>query len=91
MASALLDVLADIDPGLDALLAADARWVVLHRQRLDPSRSHVEVAAGYRGQHTYRTYVTRAALEESARRHGRRISGEVVVDGDVHSFLLARS
>ncbi len=91
MASALLDVLAEITPGLDALLASDARWVVLHRQRIDGARSHVEVAAGYRGQHTYRTYITRADLAGAVRRHGRRISGEVVVDGDVHSFLLVRA
>ena len=91
MASALLDVLPDPEPGLDALLGSDAGWVALHRQRLDERRSHVEVATGYRGQHTYRAYVTRAQLEQAARRHGRRIAGEVVVDGDVHSFLLARS
>ena len=43
MASALLDVLAEVEPGLDALLASDARWLVLHRQRIDPRRTHVEV------------------------------------------------
>ena len=91
MASALLDVLPEVEPGLDALLGCDAACVVLHRQRLDPRRSHVEVAPGYRGQHTYRAYVTGEQLEEAARRHGRRIAGEVVVDGDVRSFLLARS
>ena len=91
MASALLDVLAEVEPGLDALLASDARWLVLHRQRIDPRRTHVEVASGYRGQHTYRSYVTRAQLDESAALHGRRVCGEVVVDGDVHSFLLART
>ncbi len=91
MASALLDVLAEVEPGLDALLASDARWLVLHRQRIDPRRTHVEVASGYRGQHTYRSYVTRAQLDASAGAHGRRVCGEVVVDGDVHSFLLARA
>ena len=90
LASALLDVLAVVEPGLDALLASDAPWVVLHRQRVDPQRSHVEVAPGYRGQHTYTSYVTREQLEEAARRHHRHIAGEVAVDGDVHSFLLAR-
>ena len=90
MASALLDVLPEVDLGLDALLGSDATWVALHRQRLDARRSHVEVATGYHGQHTYRAYVTRAQLEQAARKHGRRIAGEVVVDGDVRSFLLAR-
>jgi SAM-dependent methyltransferase len=90
MASALLDVLPEIEPGLAALLGSDAAWVVLHRQRIHAYRSHVAIALGYRGQHTYRAYITREHLEDSARRHGRRIAGEVVVDGEVHSFLLAR-
>jgi trans-aconitate methyltransferase len=89
-ASALLDVLAEIDRALDAFLAADARWAVLHRQRIDPRRSHVEVTSGYRGQRTYSSYVTRAQLAEAAERHGRRIVHEVQVDGDVHSFVLER-
>ncbi len=91
MASALLDVLAEIAPGLDALLGADARWVILHRQRIDPRRSHVEVAGGYRGQRTYRTFLARADLEEAVRRHDRQIAGEVRVDAGVHSFVLERS
>ena len=90
LASALLDVLPEVEPALDALLGSDAAWVALHRQRLDERRSRVEVAHGYRGQHTYRSYVTREQLEQAARRHGRRIAGEVVVDGDVRSYLLAR-
>jgi len=89
-ASALLDVLAEIDRALDAFLAADARWAVLHRQRIDPRRSHVEVTSGYRGQRTYSSYVTRAQLAEAAERHGRRIVHEVQVEGDVHSFVLER-
>jgi trans-aconitate methyltransferase len=90
MASALLDVLPEVDPALDALFGSDAAWVALHRQRVDDHRSHVEVAPGYRGQRTYRSYVTRPGLEQAAHRHGRRITGEVVVEGDVHSFLLVR-
>jgi SAM-dependent methyltransferase len=90
MASALLDVLAEIEPGLRALLASDARFVLLHRQRIDPHRSRVELARGYRGQRTYRTYITRAELEAAASQHGREISAEVVVEADVHSFLLVR-
>jgi hypothetical protein len=90
MASALLDVLPEVEPALDALFGSDAAWVALHRQRVDDHRSHVEVAPGYRGQRTYRSYVTRPGLEQAAHRHGRRIAGEVVVEGDVHSFLLVR-
>jgi hypothetical protein len=91
LASALLDVLPDVEAGLDALLGSDARWIALHRQRLDRRRAHVEVAPGYRGQHTYRAYVTRGQLEQAAGRFGRRIAAETIVDGDVHSFLLVRS
>lgn len=90
MASALLDVLTDVEPALDALLAADAPWVILHRQRIDPRRSHVEVARGYRGQHTYSTYVTRDQLASAGKRHRRRIIAEATVEADVRSFVLAR-
>lgn len=88
-ASGLVDVLARYDEALDALLAADAPWVLLHRQRI-AERAHAEVAPGYRGQRTYRSYVTPEHLERAARRHGRRIAGTVLVDGQVHSFLLKR-
>jgi hypothetical protein len=91
LASALLDVLAEIEQALDALLSADAKWIVLHRQRIDLDRSHVEVAPGYRGQHTYRSYVTPEQLERAAQRHGRTVSAAIDVDGDVRSFVLARS
>jgi hypothetical protein len=88
-ASALLDVLADYEAGLEALCAADARWVILHRQRIG-RRSRVEVVPGYRGQRTYRSTVTSSQLEQLAARHGRGIVATVPVEGDVHSFLLAR-
>jgi SAM-dependent methyltransferase len=88
-ASALLDVLPDYEAVLESLCAADARWVVLHRQRIG-SRQRVEIVPGYRGQRTYRSTVTPEQLERLAARHGRRISASVQVDGDVHSFLLAR-
>jgi SAM-dependent methyltransferase len=88
-ASALVDVLPDYEAVLDALCAADAPWVVLHRQRIG-ERSHVEIAPGYRGQRTYRSYVTREQLERVAARHRRRIAATVPVDEGVHSFILAR-
>ena len=88
-ASALLDVLADFERVLEALCAADAPWVVLHRQRVG-RRAGVEVVPGYRGQRTYRSTVTMELLEDVAARHGRRLAASVHVEGDVQSFLLAR-
>ncbi len=88
-ASALLDVLADYEPVLDALCAADAPWVVLHRQRIG-RRPRVEVVPGYRGQRTYRSTLTPEQLRDVAARHGRRVAASVGVEGDVQSFLLAR-
>jgi len=88
-ASALLDVLADYERVLEALCAADAPWVVLHRQRVG-RRPGVEIVPGYRGQRTYRSTVTTELLTDVAARHGRGISASVHVEGDVQSFLLAR-
>ena len=88
-ASALLDVLPDYEAVLESLCAADARWVVLHRQRIG-RREQVEIVPGYHGQRTYRSTVTSEQLERIAARHGRRISASVPVEGDVHSFLLVR-
>jgi SAM-dependent methyltransferase len=88
-ASSLVDVLAQYDDALDTLLAADAPWILLHRQRI-ARHARAEVARGYRGQRTYRSYVTLEDLERAAQRHGRRIAGTVKVDGQVHSFLLTR-
>jgi SAM-dependent methyltransferase len=88
-ASALLDVLADYETVLDALCAADAPWVILHRQRIG-KRERVEVVPGYRGQRTYRSTLTLEHLASVAGRHGRGITARVPVEGDVHSFVLAR-
>ena len=88
-ASALVDVLDRYDEALDALLSADAHRVLLHRQRI-ADRDHAEVAPGYRGQRTYRSFVTREHLEKLAADHGRRIAGVINVDGQVQSFLLTR-
>ena len=88
-ASALLDVLADYEPVLDALCAADAPWLLLHRQRIG-RRPGVEIVPGYRGQRTYRSTLTTEQLRDVAARHGRRIAAAADVEGDVQSFLLAR-
>ena len=88
-ASSLVDILARYDEALDVLLSAEAPWVLLHRQRIG-DRVHAQVAPGYRGQRTYRSYVTLDHLEAKAAEHGRRIAAKVLVDGQVHSFVLAR-
>jgi len=88
-ASALVDVLAQYEEALEALCASDARWLFLHRQRIG-RRARVDVARGYPGQHTYRSYVAQPQLEEVARRHERRLAASARVDADVRSFLLVR-
>jgi SAM-dependent methyltransferase len=90
LASAVLDIMADVGPALEALLASDARWVVLHRQRLDPVRTRVEVTSGYRGQRTYASYLREDELAEAADRHGRRVTASVIVDDGIRSFVLER-
>lgn len=91
LAGALLDVMPEIRPALDRLLAADARWVILHRQRIDACRSGVAVVRGYRGQHTYRTSLTRTLLESRAAKHERAIVATASVARNVRSFLLLRT
>jgi SAM-dependent methyltransferase len=91
LASALLDVLPEFELALEALLGSDAMWIVLHRQRVNERRSHVDPAPGYRGQQTYRSYVTLPQLEHAARKSGLQIVGDIVVEGDERSFLLERA
>ncbi len=90
-ASALLDVLVDAAPALDVLLACDAPWIILHRQRIDARRPRVEVAPGYKGQQTYSSYLSPRQLADAADRHGRRIAAKVAVEADIRSFVLTRS
>jgi SAM-dependent methyltransferase len=88
-ASALVDILSDYADALATLCSAEARWVVLHRQRIS-RRPRAEIARGYSGQRTYRSYVTRQLLDEVAAARGRRVVASVPVEADVHSFLLVR-
>lgn len=90
LASALIDVIADWERALDLLLAADARVVILHRQRIAERRSHVDVVHGYRGQRTYATRLMLDDLERIAATHGRRIAESIPVEGEMSSFLLVR-
>lgn len=88
-ASALVDVLAEPDRALDALLGADARVAIVHRQRVD-ERTSIAVVPGYRGQRTYSATVTLEQLEAAASRHGRRVAAAVTVDDNIRSFVLVR-
>jgi trans-aconitate methyltransferase len=90
LASALLDVLPDPDRALAALLRAEARWVILHRQRIGRRGTHVAVVGGYRGQTTYSTSMRREALESAGAAAGRRVVASVPVEGDVWSFAFLR-
>lgn len=90
LASGLVDVLPDYERALQALLACDAPWLLLHRQRIVGGRSRVEVSSGYDGQRTYRSYVTRGEIERVAALHGRDVGVTVPIDADISSFLLVR-
>jgi SAM-dependent methyltransferase len=91
LAGALLDVVGDLDRGLDVLLGARAPYVLLHRQRITTGPSRTEVARGYGEQMTYRTFLNAGDLDAAARRHGRRIAHRLQVHGDVETFLIERS
>jgi SAM-dependent methyltransferase len=88
--SALVDVLPDPERALDILLASDAPYVVLHRQRIGNGGNRVDVVPGYGRQRTYRSTITQEFLERTARRHSRSIVATADVQDDVRSFLLAR-
>jgi SAM-dependent methyltransferase len=89
-ASALVDV---VDRPLDALhvlLASDAPYVLLHRQRVTEGRSRVATAAGYEGQTTYRSFLSSSDIEEAARSAGRRLAGTFRVEDGVVSCLFEK-
>jgi 2-polyprenyl-3-methyl-5-hydroxy-6-metoxy-1,4-benzoquinol methylase len=91
LAGALVDVTQDYERALDVLLGPATPFVLLHRQQVTDGRSRVEVASGYSGQTTYRTYLSRGDLERIASRHGRTILASFHVQDDIHSFLLGRA
>jgi SAM-dependent methyltransferase len=90
-AGALIDVLSDYELALRILFGAGAPYVVLHRQRMTETSSHVEEAPGYQGQTTYRSFLSRADLERIAHENRREISRVVAVDVGIQTFLLAKS
>jgi SAM-dependent methyltransferase len=90
LAGALVDVLPEYERALDQLLGSPVPYVLLHRQQLTQGRSRTEVAPGYAGQLTHRTYLNRADLEAAAARHGRELVRTFDVEGPISSFLLVR-
>jgi SAM-dependent methyltransferase len=90
VASALVDVLFDYRAALDVLLGSGAPFVLLHRQQLTPAPSHAELAAGYEGQRTYRSWLNVDDLEQIVARHRRVIAHRFQVEGNVWSFLCVR-
>ncbi len=91
LASALLDVQQNFERALGLLLAGPSRYVLLHRQRITSGETRVEVAPGYEGQTTFRSYAAYSDLESAAAKSGRQIVQRYHVAADVHSFVLARS
>jgi SAM-dependent methyltransferase len=90
LAAALVDVLPDYERALDLLLGSRVPYVLLHRQQVTDGRSRAEVAPGYSGQRTHRTYLNRRDLEAAAARHGREVARTFHVEGSIFTFLLAR-
>lgn len=90
LGSAVVDVQADFERALRSLCAADARWLLLHRQQITDDRSRAEVAPGYQGQWTYRSYLRRDDLDRIAAEYDRRVVASAHVSGDMCSFLLLR-
>ena len=90
-ASALLDVLADYERRLESLCSRRTRrWVLLHRQR-HRRRPHAEVVPGLsRPADVPLDGDARASWSSSQRGTVAGSSRPVPVEGDVHSFLLAR-
>jgi SAM-dependent methyltransferase len=91
VASALVDITDDYERALDILLGSGARIILLHRQQVTEGRSRSEVAPGYAGQTTYRSYLNRRDLERIASRHGRQMVASFHVEGDIHSFLFGEA
>ena len=88
VASALVDVTEDYERALGVLLGSSARFVLVHRQRMTDRPSHFDLADGYEGQTTYRSYINRADLERVASRHARAILDSFLVTDAIYSFMF---
>jgi SAM-dependent methyltransferase len=90
LAGALVDVLAEWRPALDAILGSDAPYVILHRQRLTRGRTRVRRARGYAGGNTYRTVLSEADLQDALNRSGREIVIRLPIEPGIETFVLRR-
>jgi SAM-dependent methyltransferase len=90
LAGALMDVLVEWRPALDAVLGSEARYVILHRQRLTRRRTRVRRAPGYAGSHTYRTTLSEAHLQDALTRSGREIVIRLPIEPGVETLVLRR-
>jgi hypothetical protein len=88
-ASALVDVLPGWRTALERLLATDARYVVVHRQRIG-RRSRVRRVPGYAGQGTFASIIGKPELEALARSSGRAVAASWHLYGEIYSFVLER-
>jgi SAM-dependent methyltransferase len=91
LAGALVDVLAEWRPALDAILGSGAPYVILHRQRLSPRRTSVRRARGYANSRTYRTVLAEADLSDALRRNGREIVTRLPIETGVETLVLRKS
>lgn len=87
VAAGLIEVIADWRPVLDRILACDAPFVLLHRQRV-ARRTNSQEAPTYAGHQSYRTSLSRWALWRAARRSGRRQVADVWKRGEAHHTLV---
>jgi SAM-dependent methyltransferase len=90
-AGALVDVLAEWRPALDSVLGSDARYVILHRQRLTGGRTRVRRAPGYAGGKTYRTVLAESDLNAALARNGREIVRRLPIEPGIETFVLRKS
>jgi SAM-dependent methyltransferase len=90
LAGALVDVLAEWRPALDAVLGSSAPYVILHRQRLTSGRTRVRRARGYAGGQTYRTVVAESDLNAALARHGREIIRRLPVEPGIETLVCLR-
>jgi SAM-dependent methyltransferase len=89
-ASALVDVLPRWRDALQRLLATEARFVIIHRQRVGRS-SRVRMVRGYSGQGTFASTIEEAEFEGLARSTGRVVVRSWHVYGQIYSFVLERA
>ncbi|HEY2374041.1 MAG TPA: class I SAM-dependent methyltransferase [Gaiellaceae bacterium] len=91
LAGALVDVLAEWRPAVDALLGSSAPYVILHRQRLARGATRVRRASGYAGGETFRTALSEADLFAAVARHGRTLVLRLPIEPGVETFVFRRA